>query len=139
MAMERREEPVDPRELRRRLLAVHRELLSGQVIEAERATGHSLRPGEVLGAAMEDPRFAWLREISGMVADLDAELAAARSENRPPDVASTITRARRLVAPPDAATGFGRAYLRSLQRNPGVVIAHGDLSSLLGERSPATH
>ena len=138
MAAREHDGAIDPRELRRRLLAVHRELLAGQVIESERATGHSLRPGEVLSAAMEDPRFAWLREISGMVADLDAELAAARSEERQPDLETTVARAKSLVAPPDGGTSFGRSYLRSLQRNPGVVIAHCDLTSLLGDRKPVT-
>lgn len=118
--------------LRRGLLAVHRELLDAQVIESEKATGHSLRPSDVLKAAMEDPRFAWLRELSGLVADLDAEVSEARSEERAPDLADSLERARSLVAPPDPNSTFGRLYLRALQENPAVVMAHRDLIGLLG-------
>lgn len=122
-----------PAELRTLLLDLHRELLSGQVIESERATGHSLRPGDVLKAAMEDPRFAWLRALSGLVADLDSEISAARAEQREPDLSPALERTRELVAPPDGDSEFGRMYLRALQRNPDVVIAHRDLTSAIAD------
>lgn len=122
---------VDPRELRTALLNLHRELLRAQVIEVERATGRSMAPSDALKAALEDPRFAWLRDLSGLAADLDAEISDARSEDRAANAVPAVERALGLVAPPDAEAPFGALYLRSLQRNPSVVMAHRDLIALI--------
>ncbi len=124
--------PLDPRALRTALLDLHRELLGAQVIEVERATGRAMTPNEVLKAAMEDPRFLWLRDLSGLVADLDAEISLAKSEGRSAEVDSHIQQTRKLVCPPDPDSPFGALYLRSLQRNPSVVMAHSSVTSIIG-------
>jgi hypothetical protein len=128
-------EPPDPRALRTALLDLHRELLGAQVIEVERATGRAMTPNEVLKAAMEDPRFLWLRELSGLVAELDAEISSAKSEDRIAAVDAHLERTRALVSPPDPESAFGALYLRSLQRNPSVVMAHSSVTSLIGTGS----
>jgi len=122
----------DPRALRTALLDLHRELLGAQVIEVERATGRAMTPNEVLKAAMEDPRFLWLRDLSGLVAELDAEISLAKSEDRTAQVDTHIQRTRALVCPPDPDSAFGALYLRSLQRNPSVVMAHSSVTSIIG-------
>ncbi|MEI6446424.1 MAG: hypothetical protein WCO96_00930 [Actinomycetes bacterium] len=130
--------PPDPGRLRSALLDLHRELLNGQVIELERATGRKMSPNEVLKAALEDPRLAWLRELSALAARLDQETSTASAEGRPVEVAPIAQRAAELVAPPDPNDSFGSNYLRSLQRNPAVVMAHRDLRALLEAGSSAT-
>jgi hypothetical protein len=128
----------DPDRLRSSLLDLHRELLTAQVIELERATGRKMGPNEVLKAALEDPRMAWLRELSALAARLDEELSTASAEGRPAEIAPITDRARELVAPPDPHDSFGSNYLRSLQRNPAVVMAHRDLRALLESQSGST-
>ena len=130
-------QPLDPRALRTALLDLHRELLGAQVIEVERATGRAMTPNEVLKAAMEDPRFLWLRDLSGLVAELDAEISLAKSEGRTAEVGHHIQRTRLLVCPPDPDGVFGALYLRSLQRNPSVVMAHSSVTSIIGPEDDA--
>ena len=131
------DQQLDPRALRTALLDLHRELLGSQVIEVERATGRAMTPNEVLKAAMEDPRFLWLRDLSGLIAELDAEISLAKAEDRSAAVDSHIHRTRALVGPPDPDSAFGALYLRSLQRNPSVVMAHSSVTSIIGPEDAA--
>jgi hypothetical protein len=119
------------KQIRLSVLGLHRELLSAQVIELERATGRKMSPNETLSAALEDPRFAWLRELSSLVAEIDGDAAEAKSEGRELDLQPALVRLRSLVEPPDPDTQFGSRYLRALQETPAVVMAHRDLIRLL--------
>jgi len=104
--------------LRSALLELHRELLHAQRLKAERFSGR-MSASETLQAATEDLRFAWLRTLSELIADLDAGGADDAEWND-----AVIARARQLLAPPDGETSFGRQYLRALQEHPEVVMAH---------------
>jgi hypothetical protein len=116
----------DHRALRVSLLELHGELLRLQQIEVERFGGR-MSAGEVLQAAADDLRFDWLRTLSQLIADLDDALAAGEPER----VGAAVERVRELVAPPDPATPFGARYLRALQDDPGVVMAHRDVMATL--------
>lgn len=116
---------TDVEAVRTALLALHRELLAEQRIDRERFTGR-MSGGEALQAAIEDPRFSWLRSLSEVLTLLDeAEDDVERD--------AVLVRLRALVDPPDETTSFGRTYLRSLQRHPGVVLAHRDLTAALAQ------
>ena len=119
---------LDP--LRTALLELHRELLEAQRIEAERFGGR-MSASEVLQAATEDLRFSWLTELSELIAALDE--AAAGDDTAA--AGAVVGRLRALLAPPDPDTAFGARYLRALQDNPGVVLAHRDVTAAL----PRTH
>jgi hypothetical protein len=106
--------------LRPALLALHRELLQAQRLEAERYGGR-MSAGELLQAAADDLRFDWLRTLSQLIAELDAA-------DEPDRV---VARARELLAPPDPATTFGARYLRALQDHPAVVLAHRNVVAAL--------
>jgi hypothetical protein len=114
--------------LRTALLELHRELLAAQQIQAERFGGR-MSASEVLQAATEDLRFSWLQELSEVVAALDQAVADDDAEA----VAAQTERVRALLAPPDPGTAFGARYLRALQDEPGVVLAHRDVTAALGE------
>jgi hypothetical protein len=113
--------------LRRALLELHRVLLHGQRIEAERFGGR-MSASEVLQAAADDLRFSWLKELSSLIAALDQ----ARAEEDAAGAAAAVERARALLDPPDPATAFGARYLRALQDDPDVVLAHRDVRAALG-------
>ena len=78
--------------------------------------------GELLQATPEDLRFSWLRELSGLIAALDA---GREDEAR-------LAQARALIAPPNPATPFGARYLRAMQDHPAVVLADRDAIATLG-------
>jgi hypothetical protein len=112
--------------LRDALLALHRELLGEQRIQAERFEGR-MSASELLQAAADDLRFAWLKELSELIAALDE----ARAEDDDVAAEAAIARARELLDPPDPGTAFGARYLRALQDHPGVVLAHRDVTAAL--------
>ena len=78
-------------------MEVHRSLLQAERERYERAQG-KLSEGEFLQALIHDPRLAWLRPLTTLVASLD-ELLGDRE--------------------------FDKRYLEALQRDPGVAVAHG--------------
>ena len=117
-------------QLRSALLNLHRELLTAQVIEVEKATGRTMTPNDQLSAALQDPRFAWLRELSSLLALLDAE-AAAKPDGPIPEEPPALEQIETLLNPPDPDTSFGRRYLQELQNNPAAVMAHRDVTALL--------
>ncbi len=121
--------PLDLRGVRNRLLDVHRRLLQTQQLEVEHATGRKMSPHEVLAAAMGDPRFAWLRELSALITQIDE--AVADKDGDPAAPLLLCDRVRTLLGPPNPATDFGARYLRAMQSNPDVILAHRDLSALL--------
>jgi hypothetical protein len=119
---------TDARALRTALLALHRELLEAQRIQAERFGGR-MSAGEVLQAAADDLRFDWLRVLSRLIAQLDEGLAAQERDQVDP----VIARARSLLTPPDATSTFGARYLQALPDHPAVVLAHRDVVAALDQ------
>ena len=117
---------TDVADLRRALVELHRELLAGQRIEAERFGGR-MSASEVLQAATEDLRFSWLWELSELVAAFDE----ARRDGDEGAGRALVARTRELLAPPAGDTAFGARYLRALQDHPGVVMAHRDVTAAL--------
>ena len=116
--------------LRDALVELHRRLLATQRIQAERFGGR-MSASEVLQAAADDLRFSWLKDVSELVAALDAAVA----DDDPVAIDLLVARARELLGPPDPDTAFGARYLRVLQEDPSVVIAHRDVMAAL----PAPH
>ena len=116
------------RDLRRALLNVHRALLQTQRAEVEQITG-PMTPHQALSAAISDPRFAWLRALSELITQIDELISS--DEPQPGLPAELLERTHALAGPPDPSTDFGRHYLRALQLNPDVVLAHRDLIALL--------
>jgi hypothetical protein len=112
-------------ELRRALVELHMELLQAQRVKAERFGGR-MSASETLQAATEDLRFAWLRTLSEVIADLDSGPA-----DEPGWEDAVVERVRELLAPPDPETPFGRQYLLALQDHPEVVMAHAAVVSAL--------
>jgi hypothetical protein len=111
--------------IRQPLLDLHRALLDAERSDMERFQG-PLSSAEFLQIATGGIRLGWLQPLSELIVVLDEALEA-RPEDDPPDPQAIVDRARALVAPPEESTPFGRRYLGMLQREPGVVIAHGAL------------
>jgi hypothetical protein len=120
---------ADVRSLRRALLELHGELLQAQRIEAERFGGR-MSASETLQAAVDDLRFSWIRTVSALVAELDEAVGTADSKGQAV-VDQVVQQARDLFVPPDPDTSFGARYLRALQDQPGVVMAHRDVVAAL--------
>lgn len=116
------------RELRRKLLHLHKTLLEMERADFERLFGR-VTSGELLQLVINHAQFAWLRPISALVVQMD-EMLSAEEPATLDDVESLLVHARLLftLTTDDA---FREKYQAALQREPAVVMAHAEITELL--------
>ena len=122
-------------ELRRLLLQLHKTLIDWQRRDYEVTHGR-LQTTQLLQVIFNDPAFAWLRTMSGLIVRIDEAL-----EVKPPDVSETgplVAAARELIAP-EAGSAYATRYHSALQELPEAVLAHRDLVQLLKLQRPASN
>ncbi len=117
------------RDLRNKLLHLHRMLLDTERIAYEQVRGR-VSSGELLQLVIEHEQFAWLHRISELVVQIDEMLQADEPVSLD-DVQNLIAHTRTLLPPSEVGKGFERKYYNALQREPGVVLAHAEVSELL--------
>jgi hypothetical protein len=121
-------------ELRRLLLQLHKTLIDWQRAEYELDRGR-LQTTELLNVMFNDPAFAWLRSMSGLIVRIDEAL-----EVKPlkPEIETgpLIAGAKELIAP-ESGTPYAQRYHAALQELPDAVLAHRDLVTLLKLKRPA--
>ena len=120
--------------LARALRELHRTLMERAKREFERVTLTTLSPGELLELLTTSQEFAWLRELSELMADIDVVRdstsdAAAAMEAIWPAV-------EHLLATPDADTPFAKRYWAYVHDEPDVAIAHASVRKALGAFPP---
>jgi hypothetical protein len=129
------EATVEPRgrlvKLRNGLLALHRVLVGSERAVYERDVEKIRSSYQMLGLLINDPWFAWLRDLSRLVADIDEALEERDAPLRENDVDRFLHRSSALVAPAEFGEGFQRRYFEALQRDPDVVLAHGQFRRVL--------
>lgn len=122
-------------ELRRLLLQLHKTLIDWQRSDYETAHGR-LQTTQLLQVIFNDPAFAWLRTMSGLIVRIDEALEA-----KPPEGSETgplVAAARELIAP-EAGSPYASRYHAALQELPEAVLAHRDLVQLLKLQRPASN
>jgi hypothetical protein len=85
---------------------------------------------ELLQLVIEHEQFAWLHRISELVVQID-EMLQADEPLSLNDVQNLIAHTRTLLTPSELGNTFERKYYNAIQREPGVVLAHADVSQLL--------
>ena len=109
-------------DVRRGLLRVHKALLDDARIRYEREQGRIEGSNALLQLVLNDPWFAWLHPLSGLVVAIDELLAT-----EAPTVGegeALLDQARMLLRPDEHGEGFHRRYHRAIQDVPDVLIAH---------------
>ena len=79
---------------------------------------------------MDDPWFAWLRPLAGLIVQADERLAD-DAPVQPADVEAFVTQIRGLLRLDLGGQTFREQYQRLLQEVPDVVVAHGRVLALL--------
>ena len=115
-------------ELRRSLLHLHKTLLDMERADFERAFG-ILTSGELLQLVINHAQFAWLRQISALVVEMD-EMLNGEEPMTKSDVENLLDQARLLFTSP-ADERFREKYQAALQREPAAVMAHSEIAKLL--------
>lgn len=147
-------------ELRKYLLQLHKTLIDWQRADYERVRGR-LQTSQLLNVMFNDPEFAWLRSMSGLIVRIDEalevkppkpdldppsrpEAATARprrsslnDERAEAGSGPLVAAARDLIAP-EAGTPYAQRYHAALQELPEAVLAHRDLVILLKLQRPAS-
>jgi hypothetical protein len=119
-------------ELRRKLLHLHKTLLEMERADFERDFGY-VSSGELLQLVINHAQFAWLRQISAVVVQID-EMFDEEEPATLSGVQNVLAEARALFTSP-ADEGFKEKYQAALQREPDVVMAHSEVMRLLRRRS----
>ena len=117
-------------DLRNGLLRLHHTLMESERAFYEREIARIRSSGQLLDLLLHDPWFAWLRELSGLVAEIDETLDHHGPANGH-DAERLIRQARALLRPAEAGAGFEKRYFEAMQRDPAVILAHAEMRKLL--------
>ncbi len=119
-------------ELRSKLLHLHQVLLDTERIAYEQVRGR-VSSGELLQLVIEHEQFAWLHRISELIVQID-EMLQADEPVSTTDVQNLMAYTRTLLVPSEVGNVFERKYYNAFQREPGVVLAHAEVTRLLASR-----
>jgi catechol 2,3-dioxygenase len=114
------------RELRGKLLQLHKVLLDDARAAYEMDRGRVPSNASLLQLVINDPWFAWLHSLSELVVRID-ETVEPDSPATDADAATLIDQVERLLTASETGEGFHRRYYDALQRQPAVVMAHADV------------
>lgn len=117
------------RDLRNKLLRLHKVLLDTERIAYEQVRGR-VTSGELLRLVLEHEQFAWLRRISELIVQID-EMLQADEPLSSDEVQNLTAHTRTLLTPSEGGNTFAGKYDAALQREPGVVLAHAEVAALL--------
>jgi len=121
------------RELRTRLLQLHKVLLDDARAAYEMDRGRVGSNASLLQLVINDPWFAWLHSLSELVVRID-ESVESDSPATDADAAALTEQVDRLLTASEHGEGFQRRYFEALQRQPAVVLAHADVKRALKGR-----
>jgi hypothetical protein len=117
------------RELHSLQLRLHKILMDGARAEYEDRNG-KVSPNELLQLLISDSRFAWLRTISQLLADID-EVLSPRREGTEEQAQVLLRHARSLYFGSGSSSEFRAKYHQAMQENVEVVVLHGQIRKIL--------
>jgi len=117
-------------DLRSKLLALHKALLDDAKVAYELDRGSIPSSGALLQLVIGDPWFAWLQQLSRLIVHID-EMTASDTTAAEADAKALFDQVDRLLIPSETGADFARRYFEALQRQPAVVLAHGDVKRVL--------
>jgi len=118
------------RELRTKLLQLHKVLLDDARAAYEMDRGRVPSNASLLQLVINDPWFAWLHSLSELVVRID-ETVESDSPATDADAAALIDQVEKLLTASETGEGFHRRYYDALQRQPAVVMAHADVRRVI--------
>ena len=117
--------------VRTSLLRLHKTLLNFEREGYERKHGSIANSYAFLQLVMSDPWFAWLRQLSELIVEMD-ELLAARETPKDATAVALMQQAGIMLTPSESGIEFQKKYFTAMQQSPEVVLAHSEFAGLLG-------
>jgi hypothetical protein len=121
--------------LRDLLLDQHKLLLDRERAIYEKSNGPIAGPGPFLSLVLSDPAFAWLKQISSLIVEIDEALSR-RSKAGQPEADALAAQARETMRPRENGTDFQIRYNNAIQgedgnASPDIVILQCQIEQLL--------
>lgn len=113
------------------LLKLHKSMLDLERDMHEGIHGR-LNPGEFLNLLLEDEDFAWLRQFSMLIVEID-EMFDLKSNLTPEMIDANLKKVRELVQMTEPDEYFRAKYQFALQRDANTAGLHSQLKALLVE------
>jgi hypothetical protein len=117
--------------LRNLLLEQHKLLLDRERAAWEKINGPIAGPGVFLNLVLGDPHFAWLKQISSLVVEIDEALSR-RSKAGQPVAEALAVQAYEMMRPREQGTDFQARYFHAVHESPDIVILQCRIERLLG-------
>ena len=114
------------RDLRGKLLQLHKVLLDDARVAYEMDRGRVTSNATLLQLVIGDPWFAWLHSLSELIIRID-QTAEPDSPATDADAATLFEQVERLLTASETGEGFQRRYYDALQRQPAVGLAHAEV------------
>jgi hypothetical protein len=111
-------------------MTLHKALIESERVGYEEAFGAIGSPNNFLRLLLNDPWFAWLRPLSGLMAAVD-EAIDGKEPLTGPRAEELLKQTRGLLMPSEEGEGFGRHYFVAMQRDPDVLLAHATVAKLM--------
>ena len=118
------------RDLRGKLLQLHKVLLDDTRVAYEMDRRRVPSNAALLQLVIGYPWFAWLHSLSELVVRID-QTVDADSPATDADAATLIDQVEKLLTASETGEGFQRRYYDALQRQPAVVLAHADVRRVI--------
>ncbi len=118
------------RALRRALLNLHKAILEVERTGYERVFGRVGSSHALLQLVMRHPWFGWFRPISEIVVQID-EMVDGNDPLTNAHYESLVREVRSLLNPSTEGEEFGVKYHDILQQDPGVILAHAEITRIL--------
>ena len=119
------------KKIRTALLRLHKTLLDFEREGYERARGKIGNSYEFLRLVMGDAWFAWLRQLSELIVEMDERLASKETPKEATALA-LVQQAKMLLTPSESGSEFQRKYFAAMQQSPEVVLGHSEFAAALG-------
>lgn len=121
--------------LRNGLLRLHKVALDSERATYEHEIERIRSSGHFLDLVLHDPWFSWLHELSELIVLIDETLDAPETF-AVADAERLKKQARALLVPAEGAKGFPGRYFEALQRDPAVVVEHGEMMKVFAALDP---
>lgn len=122
------------RDVRTKLLRLHKALLESEKVEYEKSHGPIRSRGEFFQLVIGEGVFSWLRPFSQFIVEIDEVMAAKDEPVTLQQVNHLLEEARMLLRPSETGTFQEKRYFEAIQRDPDIAFMHAELSQLLSQK-----
>ncbi len=120
------------------VLKLHKALVDSERVSYESTVGTIQSPNHFLQLLTTDPWFAWLQPLSQLIVSMDEALDSKDEPLTAATVDALIGQTGKLLVAAEDGEGFSGHYYEALQRDPDVVMAHGEVTKSRKPPKPAS-